>query len=232
MRAVERDFFARLIRAVDGELQGSGRRGHAEHTAAVRRQFAVFALLGRAMKHLHGFGAVQLAVDVETFDRVAALHFSGIAFRRHDHADGGFGFEFQIGLIELALNHGFDQIDEVRADARQDALALRIAEAHVVLQHFRAALGDHDAGVQQPFIGALLAAQRVQRWDENFFYDAVFQLWRDQRRWGIRAHAAGVRTLVVVVHALVILRAGQHGQRRAVGQSEDRGFFAAQSFFD
>ncbi len=55
---------------------------------------------------------------------------------------------------------------------------------------------------------------------------------RHHRRRRIRAHAAGIRTLIVVEGALVVLRGGERNRSRAVAEREERGFLALEEFLD
>ena len=55
---------------------------------------------------------------------------------------------------------------------------------------------------------------------------------RHHRRRRIGAHAAGVRALVAVEDALVILRAGERQRMLAVGENEEAGFLAGEKFLD
>ena len=55
---------------------------------------------------------------------------------------------------------------------------------------------------------------------------------RHERRRRIGAHAAGVRSLVVIEHALVVLRGGERDRGFAVAQREEADLAAGEKFLD
>ena len=72
--------------------------------------------------------------------------------------------------VEPSFDHGCAGVDQTRVQQRHDQLCLRIAESTVELDHFRAATGQHQPGIQYPAIRRPSAAmpssvgRRMVRW--------------------------------------------------------------------
>ena len=69
----------------------------------------------------------------------------------HDDAHGRARIPFQATLrkfVQFAIDHGFDEIHQVGAEAHQQGLNLRIAEATVEFQDARPLVGDDNPGIE------------------------------------------------------------------------------------
>ena len=73
---------------------------------------------------------------------------------------------------------------------------------------------------------------RAQRRQHDFVHNAGAHRGVDDRRRRIGAHAAGIRSLVAIEGALVILRRSQRERGRAVAEREERGLLAVKKFLD
>ena len=113
---------------------------------------------------------------------------------------------------------------ELPVDQRHDDLRFGIAEPHVELDHLRAVAGQHQAGVEEAAILVPLGAHAAHHRVDDLAHDARLHRGVDQRARRERAHPAGVRSLVVVEDALVVLRRRQRHRAAAVADREERDF--------
>ena len=72
----------------------------------------------------------------------------------------------------------------------------------------------------------------MDRGHQDLGDDLIHQRRRDQRRWAVGPHAAGVRTAVFIKGGLVVLRRFERDNCAAVGKGQNAGLFAVESFFD
>jgi len=72
-----------------------------------------------------------------------------IAFWHDVFAYGCFVRESSLNVIQVTINNPLADFNEVRLEDREYIHRLRIAQAAVVLEHLRAVVGDHDAGVER-----------------------------------------------------------------------------------
>ena len=130
------------------------------------------------------------------------------------------------------MRDGLADLEQVGAQARQQRLRLRVAEAAVELDHLRAVGGEHHAGVEH---AAVLAAGGGEGGN-----GALGHLALDPARVGVGepagrrvdAHAAGVGAAVAVEHRLVVAAERHVHDGRAVGEGVRRGLRAAQPLLD
>src|SRR5439155_217197 len=102
-----------------------------------------------------------------------------------------------------------ERFEQVSLEPRQERLRLGIAEAAVVLEDTRAFSGEHQSGEQgadERCPPALELAEDRRARELHELRDIVV---RERRHRRVGAHAAGVRTLVVVLAAFVVLRCRQ-----------------------
>jgi hypothetical protein len=121
---------------------------------------------------------------------------------------------------------------QIRHQPQHQHLAFRIAEADIVFDQLRAALGDHQPGKQHASVGRAHRLHGAHGRLDDLVHYALVHFRRHDRRRRIGAHAAGVGTLVAVADALVVLRRGKRDRGLAVAQREERGFLADQTILD
>ena len=130
---------------------------------------------------------------------------SGIAFGRHDHAQGGLRSEGHEGGIQVAAGAGQHDFDEVAVEAHEKGLAFGIAEADVVLEDLRAVLCHHETGVEHAHKGMVFAGEVLNDGaDDEIGHLFKFAVGQDGGR-AVGAHAAGIGAFVAVVGGLVVL---------------------------
>ena len=84
--------------------------------------------------------ALDLARLLEAADLAAPRVVAGIAVGRHDHGHDVLGIPAQVHVAEHALGSALQQLAEVGHQARQQRLALGVAEADVELEQLGAGL--------------------------------------------------------------------------------------------
>ena len=87
-------------------------------------------------------------------------------------------------------------------------------------------------GEEDALIGSADRFHGAQRRPHDFGHDAIAHRRIDDRRRRIGAHAAGIRPLVAVEGALVVLRRRQRQRGLAVAEREERSLFAVEKFFN
>ena len=121
---------------------------------------------------------------------------------------------------------------QIAVDQRQHDLRLGIAEPDVELDDLRAVARQHQPGVEKAAILVAFGAHPRSTGSTISRMMRASQRGVEQRARRERAHAAGVRPLVAVEDALVILRRADRRARAAVAQREERHFRAAEAFLD
>ena len=91
---------------------------------------------------------------------------------------------------------------------------------------------DHQPGIEHALVGRAHVLHGTQRRLHDFGHDARAHRGVDNWRRRIGAHAAGIRPLVAIECALVVLRRSKRQRRFAVAQGEERCFFAVEKFLD
>ena len=157
---------------------------------------------------------------------------SRIAARGEHDADGGARVPVGLGAGEAAgLGRRQQQLEQVRAQARQHDLRLGIAEAHVELEHLRAVRAEHQPGVEDAVERRAAARELV---DHRLVHagdrSATSASASGHRR--VAAHAAGVRAGVAVADPLVVARRGERDGALAVAQREQRELVAVEELLD
>ncbi len=133
---------------------------------------------------------------------------------------------------ELAGRGGEEQTAERRHEARQHDLRLRVAEACVELDHPDAVFGDDESAVQQSDERGALGLQLQHGRERDRLDHLVDEALGQPRQRGVGAHAAGVRALVVIEDALVVLSRSERQHRVAVAQEEERDFLSGEELLD
>ena len=116
--------------------------------------------------------------------------------------------------------------------AQHQHLRFRVAEARVVFDQLGTVLRNHQASEQHALVRTSHGLQGADRRQHDFVERALFHRRRHDRDRGVGAHAAGVRTLVAVKHALVVLRRDERQRVFAVRENEEAGFLAFEEFLD
>ena len=211
LHAVEADGVDRLVGALLRRLDVVAERGDAEHAAAGGDDLAV--LRGRA-----GVEDVHVVAGCRASGRPwmtsPLLGVSGIVGGGQHDAERDAAVPFGFDLVEAAVDGGFEQGDEVALQAHHDRLGFRVAHAAVEFQHLeRAVRLDHQAGVEEAGVGNAVLLHAVDGRHDDFAHRLGVDFRRHHRRRRVGAHAAGVRALVAVLQALVVLAGGQRPAR-------------------
>ena len=171
------------------------------------------------MEHRHAVLGLGV-LDAE--DDLALLVLARVARRSKHHAHGPLVVPRQVDVVGTAFGHGHHHVHQVVLQTRQHHLRFRIAEAGVVLKHLRAFGRQHEAAVQHAAVVVL--KRRAGRCGRGRLHDLLHDLKlfrRHNRHRRVHAHAAGIRTLVAIESALVILRRG-HAMRLAAGNERQK----------
>ena len=91
---------------------------------------------------------------------------------------------------------------------------------------------DHQAGVEEADVGRAVLRHALDRGLDDLAHHARVQPRRDDRRRRVGAHAAGVRSLVAVAQALVVLAGGERQHVRAVAHDDEARFLALEELLD
>src|SRR5579872_4281214 len=203
-------------------------RADIEHPTAIGEDFAAFGL-GAGMED---FDALDRGRVVEALDDRAAFVSARITFGGHHHGECRLRIPAQIKRFELAVAARQQCGHQVRHQPQHQYLALGIAEADVVFDQLRPFVCDHQPSIQYALVGCAHRLHRPQGRHDDLGHDAGAHRVIDIRRRRIGAHAAGIRTLVAVKGAFVVLRGRERDGVFAVAQREERGFFALQKLLD
>ena len=126
-----------------------------------------------------------------------------------------------------------DDLEQVGFQAQEDRLGFRVAHAAVEFERPRAAfLVDHEARVQEAGVRNAVLCHAGHRRQDDLAHDARMDLGGHHRRRRIGAHAAGIRPLVAVAEALVVLAGRQRQHVRAVAHHDEAGFLAFEAVLD
>ncbi len=131
-----------------------------------------------------------------------------------------------------ASGTGKQNRDDVIAQRHHQNLAFWIAKADIKLDDFRAIWCDHQANVQHSLVGMPAFGQTFQHGQGDVFFHLGHKFWRHHRGRAVGAHPAGVRALIAVAQALVILTGWQGQMVHPIGKHKYAGFFAGHEFFD
>ena len=201
-------------------------RGHAYDPSARRDETSV--LVER------GTGVIErdVLVDVADLDRHALFVAAGIAARRQNHADRRHVVPLDLDFAKPLVDDSVEDLVKIGLEARQHDLRLGVAEARVVFEHLDAVRGQHQSEIEHALERASLGVHRLHRRQNDVCHRLGGDVVRVCLRRRERAHAAGVRALVVVIGALVVLRGHHRDDGLAVGEREHGHLFAGQKFLD
>ena len=214
--------------------QGRGHRRHVEHPAAGRVEAGVRVVPACAgMEDGHTLDRRdRLARAGQALDGVAQARRVGVAGRGQYDAHGGVAREFRwLHLVERAVRRGEEEGGGVGLEQRQDHLGLGVTEAHVVLDHLRSVLGQHEAGVEHAPVVDAAPAQLLDEREHGRVEQAVDRGGIEMHRC-VGAHAPGVRPGVVVAHPFEVLGRDERHHPRAVAEHEERALVALEALLD
>ena len=160
--------------------------------------------------------AVMFLELVKTSDREAFVIFHRIAVGCEHHADRCVILKLKIDLIQCTVDAGFDHIDDIIFHTRQYNLRFRVAEAGIVLQHFRSVRCQHQAKEDHSFERASFCRHGVHCRLINIFLAELFHFFCVERARRECAHSACIQTGIAVSHTLVVLGACHRLDRLAV----------------
>ena len=199
---------------------------HTEHSAAIGHN-RVTMQCRAGMKH---HGALCFSCR-QSGDGVALAIFAGITASRQHHTDRGPLFPANPGFCQSAINTGLQHRQQVAVEQWQHHLRFRIAEPGVELDDLRTGRRHHQAGIQASLIKDAFVAQTIDHRLQNRLLHFGQQFRRHHRRRRISAHTAGIGTRIAIADPLVVLRRHHRHDGEPIGESQQRGFFPDQSFF-
>ena len=174
---------------------------------------------------------VRILVDFDfghtgTLDDVLRVAVGG-----DDHAEGG------VGLIPgefggFAVENGGDAGTEVGGELREHDFGFRVAEAGVEFDDLRAVGGGDQTGVQDTGEWRTFLGHAFDGGAHDFLDGLVDHGLRNLRHRAVGTHATGVRTLVAIVGALVILGDRHRPEIGAVDKAHQGEFLAVQEVLD
>ena len=174
------------------------------------------------MKH-HAVGLVGW----QATDGVALARVHGVTGGGQHHAQRHARVPVQRHLVQLGAGGREQHLGQVGTQPHHDRLGLRVAHAAVEFERLHTAIGrDHQAGVQETGVRNAVGRHPTQRGQDHLVHGALVHRGRHHRRRRIGAHTAGVRTLVGVQQALVVLAGGQRQRVHSVAQHDEAGLFA------
>ena len=157
---------------------------------------------------------------------------AGITTAGQDHGQGVLGPPAQAHVAEHAVDGTQQQLHEIGHQPWHEHLALWVAEPDIVLDELRAARGQHQAGVQDAGEGRSLGGHPGQRRAHDLRHHPFDHRGVEARGRRVGTHPAGVRPLVAVEGALVILGGADLERVHAVAQREQACLLAVEELLD
>jgi hypothetical protein len=177
--------------------------------------------------------ALDLRRRAQAADDLALDGLPGITRRSHhdSHAVARIPLG-RLALLELSVRSRDEVRHEIGLHPAHERLALRIAEAHVVLEDARSALGEHQAEEKDAAELDAFLPHRVRGRQEHALLDLLVQAAVHDRNGREHAHPAGVRARVALAEPLVVLHRLEDQERVAVGDREHARFLARHELLD
>ena len=195
-----------------------------KHAAAGGHDAPLVVARGPGMRDLDAVDGRSL---VEPRDHVALRCGRRVAGGGEHHGHGPVVGEARLGAGEAArLAAREEQVGQVGAQPGKDGLRLRVAEAHVVLEHPGAGDRHHQARVEDAVEGRAAIRHRGDDRTVDQVGDLLHAVGADAGHRRVAAHAAGVRPLVAVEDSLVVLRRGERQHVGAVAERQQRELLA------
>ena len=147
---------------------------------------------------------------VQTGDLLALFVGLRIAAGRHADAAGGIVRPLDVDILELFVDNGIEDVEQVGVQSGQNSLRLRVAETSVVLDNTRALRGQHQTEVQHALERTAFLLHGCNSRLEDGLHALGSNVVGVEAGRRECAHTAGVRAFVMIVGTLVIL-CGRHG---------------------
>ena len=206
----------RGVRLLAGLFEGRAHANHVEHAATGRHDLAVLVQGGARVKD-----ALVLATRVRAANHIARARRRRVILRRQHHGQRMAVTPLQLReLRQRARRRRMQHLRQRRLQQRQHRLRLRITETAVELDDRRAIRPPRQTRVQQTLERATPRRHLLRHRHAHLIDDALHAIRRQPIQRRIRAHATGVRPLIVVEHALMVLRRLQRNHRLPVDQAE------------
>ena len=173
---------------------------------------------------------IGLSVFVQTADDLSRFVFFGITSACHNNAGTGLIAPFYIQSVQTLFPYRIHNIHDIRFQQRQHDLSLGISEAAVIFDDFCAVGSKHKPKIQTALKRSALRLHGGNGGLEYLLLALFLKILGISGVGSYRSHAARVKTLVVVIGALVIHR-GYHGfYGFSVGKGEHRDFRTRHKF--
>src|SRR5882672_3623442 len=226
LHAIETNALDRFVSAALRHLDRVAEGGHTQHPPAAGHAGPVLQRRSR-MKHAQVFFRGREAGHGVTLPRRV-----GITRRGDHHPEGRASVPIRLEPVQLSFDRAFDQVEQVALQTQENRLRLGVAEPAVEFQHARIAGVDHQAGVKETAVGMTFLGHSIEHGLDDFAHDARVQLRGHDRGRRVRAHAAGIRSLIPVPQSLVILAGSERQDMLAVGEDDEARFLAFEEFLD
>ncbi len=165
-------------------------------------------------------------------DQFALLNMLGIAGRGGDNADTILVSPFHIIAVQHSINARVAYFIEIRLEQWQDHLGLRIAKTGVKFKYLDALMCQDDASVQHTNEWAAFSPQSGDCWFQHMS-SHFFQNFRcTNRRGGVGTHPTRIRSAVIIIQALMVLRGRHQCDGFAITESHHGQLVAKQPLFD
>jgi hypothetical protein len=226
VHAPEADFGGGIVGGIDGRVQGVAARGDSEDPTTISDQFGA-VYFGAGVKD----GGSGCFGGLDSGDFVACSGCAGVVFGRQGEADGAIAPHAAFDGSG-SVDHQVEKLQEVALEAVQDGLGFGIAEADVVFEDFGTAGSEDEAGVEESGEGHALGTHLAEGGLDDALHDVAGLGSGEDAGIGISAHASGVRALVVIKDAFVVLRRAEGDEEVAVADADKADLLAFKELFD
>src|ERR1700682_564467 len=141
MAGFEMDLCDRFVDVAARCFDGRSKRGDRQNAAAGRDDLSIYALRS-SMENLN---VRKFGRFIQTRNRFSSVVFIGITAGCEDDRHASAFVPLDRVIVDLAVDRGLEQWQQIGFHARQDCLRLRVAEAAIELEDTRAFCRNHEA---------------------------------------------------------------------------------------
>ena len=161
---------------------------------------------------------------------LALLVVAGIAAGRDDNSCCGLRLDNHIGFLKVPCGDIHKHAGEIAVQARKHRLRLRIAETCVELHHIHIGTAeshlaafrrDHEPGIEDAAIGYATLLEFTDDRKDDLLLEFRKHMSRNNGCRAVCAHAAGVRSLIAIKDALMVLRTRKKHGVLTIDESEN-----------
>mmetsp|Transcript_116421 Transcript_116421/g.301761 ORF Transcript_116421/g.301761 Transcript_116421/m.301761 type:complete len:391 (+) Transcript_116421:470-1642(+) len=229
-RGVKADAIDGLIGPAERLLEAGSLAGDSQDPTSAGGQ-TIVSLLRASVVNLYALDSLGF---LKAMDRQALGVGARVTLRCADHGGSCACLPldpFRDPSLQVALRAAKSNLKEVGLQKWQQDLRLRVPEAAIVLQQHGPVLCQHETAVQYPNVLATVRGHRL----DGFLQDGLNltpQPWREARCGCVGTHATCVRSLVMVIDTLMVLRRHHHAGNLAVGKGHATALLANKELLD